>query len=127
MLVAPVIPGLNDHEMPAVLSAAKTAGAVCASTELLRLPFAVAPMFEAWLDRNYPEKKEKVLNRIRAMRGGKLYDSRFGTRMRGEGIFADQIAQMFQVARRKVGLPEDGPDLSTAAFRRPAGAQLRLL
>ena len=71
-------------------------------------------------------EKDKVLNRIRAIRGGKLNDPRFGHRMRGEGIFADQISQMFHVARRKVGLPEDGPELSTAAFRRPEGAQLRL-
>jgi hypothetical protein len=67
-----------------------------------------------------------VLNRIRAMRGGKLNDPRFGSRMRGQGIFADQISQMFHIARRMVGLPEDGPELSTAAFRRPEGAQLAL-
>ena len=66
------------------------------------------------------------MNRIRAIRGGKLNDPRFGARMRGEGIFADQISQMFHVARRKAGLPEDGPELSTAAFRRPDGSQLEL-
>ena len=126
ILVAPVIPSLNDHEMPAVLAAAKAAGAICAGTEVLRLPFAVAPLFEQWLDRNYPEKKEKVLGRIRAVRGGKMNDPRFGSRMRGEGIFADQISQMFHVARRKAGLPEDGPDLSIASFRRPTGPQLDL-
>ncbi len=126
VLVAPVIPALNDHEIPLVLAAAKTAGAEWAGTEILRLPLTVAPIFEEWLQRNVPGKKEKVLNRIRAIRGGKLNDSRFGSRMRGEGIFADQISQMFHVARRKVGIPEDGPELSTAAFRRPEGAQLRL-
>lgn len=126
VLVAPVIPALNDHEIPSVLAAAKSAGAVCASTGILRLPLTVAPVFEQWLDRNVPGKKDKVLNRIRAIRGGKLNDPSFGSRMRGEGIFADQISQMFHVARRKVGLPEDGPELSAAAFRRPGGAQLAL-
>ncbi len=90
------------------------------------MPLTVAPIFEQWLERNVPGKKDKVLNRIRAIRGGKLNDPRFGARMRGEGIFADQISQMFHVARRKVGLPDDGPELSTAAFRRPEGAQLAL-
>ncbi|SPE53126.1 Radical SAM domain protein [Verrucomicrobia bacterium] len=126
VLVAPVIPALNEHEIPSVLAAAKTAGARWAYTEILRLPLTVAPVFQEWLERNFPEKKEKILGRIRAIRGGKLNDPRFGSRMRGEGIFADQISQMFQVARRKAGLPEDGPELSTAAFRRPEGPQLAL-
>src|SRR6516164_4972103 len=124
VLVAPVIPALNDHEMPAVLAAAKDAGAGWADTEVLRLPLTVAPVFQQWLEHNFPEKKEKVIGRIRAIRGGKLNDARFGSRMRGEGIFADQISQMFKVARRKVGLNEDAPELSTAGFRRPEGPQL---
>ena len=127
VLVAPVIPALNDHEIPSVLAAAKAAGAGWADMEILRLPLTVAPIFEQWLERNVPGKKDKVLNRIRAMRGGKLNDPRFGFRMRGEGIFADQISQMFHVARRKAGLPEDGPEMSTADFRRPEGSQLALL
>ena len=126
VLVAPVIPALTDHEIPSVLAAAKAAGAVWAGTEVLRLPLAVAPIFEQWLERTVPEKKEKILGRIRALRGGKLNDPRFGSRMRGEGIFADQISQMFHVARRKVGLPHDSPELSIAAFRRPSGSQLAL-
>jgi DNA repair photolyase len=87
---------------------------------------AVAPIFETWLEQHFPDRKEKVLGQIRAIRGGKLNDPRFGTRMRGEGIFAEQISQMFHVACRKVRLPEDGPALSTAAFRRPEGKQLGL-
>jgi DNA repair photolyase len=126
VLVAPVIPAVNDYEIPSVLAAAKAAGACSAGTEILRLPLTVAPIFVQWLERTLPEKKDKVLGRIRAIRGGKLNDPRFGSRMRGEGIFADQISQMFHVARRKVGLPEDWPELSTAAFRRPEGAQLGL-
>jgi DNA repair photolyase len=126
VLVAPVIPALNDHEIPSVLAAAKAAGAGWAYTEVLRLPLAVAPVFQQWLERNVPAKKAKILGRIRAIRGGKLNDPHFGSRMRGQGIFADQIAQMFHVARRKAGFPEDGPELSVAAFRRPEASQLTL-
>ncbi len=126
VLVAPVIPALTDHEIPSVLAAAKAAGAVWAGTEVLRLPLAVAPIFEQWLERTVPAKKEKILGRIRALRGGKLNDPRFGSRMRGEGSFADQISQMFHVARRKAGLPETSPELSTAAFRRPGSSSLSL-
>jgi DNA repair photolyase len=124
VLVAPVIPGLNDHENPRVLAAANAAGAGWAGSEIVRLPLTVAPIFQAWLERNVPDKKDKVLGRIRAVRGGKLNEPRFGKRMSGEGLFADQIAQIFHVARRKVGLLEHGPELSTAAFRRPEGRQL---
>jgi len=126
VLVAPVIPALNEPEVPAVLQAAKAAGAAWAGTEVLRLPLAVAPIFADWLTRTVPGKKDKILGRIRAMRGGQLNDPRFGTRMRGEGIFADQIAQMFKVARRRAGIPEEAPELSVADFRRPEGAQLEL-
>jgi DNA repair photolyase len=126
VLVAPVIPALNDHEIPTVLAAVKNCGAKWAGMGILRLPLTVAPVFAEWLCQNFPEKKDKVLNRIRALRGGKLNDPRFGSRMNGEGVFADQISQMFRVTRRKVGIPEEWPDLSTAAFRRPDGAQLGL-
>ncbi len=126
VLVAPAIPAINDHEIPSVLAAAKAAGAGWAYTEVLRLPLTVAPIFLDWLERNFPDRKDKVLGRIRAIRGGKLNDPRFGSRMRGEGIFADQISQIFHIARRQVGFPEDGPELSTAAFRRPQGDQLGL-
>ena len=124
VLLAPIIPGLTDHEIPSLLKSAADAGAKFAGCVTLRLPHAVAPMFEQWLTTHFPERKEKVLNRLRALRGGKLYDPRFGVRMTGEGIFADQISQMFEAARRKVGISEQGPELSTAAFRRPAGAQM---
>jgi DNA repair photolyase len=126
VLVAPVIPALNDHEIPSVLASAKSAGAGWACTEVLRLPLTVGPVFQEWLEQHFPGMNEKILGRIRAIRGGKLNDSRFGSRMSGEGIFAEQIWQLFSVARRKVGLSEDGPELSTAAFRAPGGAQLTL-
>ena len=124
--VAPVIPGLTDHEMPAILAAAAEAGATSAWFTVVRLPHGVAPLFEQWLTTHFPDCKEKVLNRIRSLRGGKLYRAEFGQRMRGEGIFAEQIEQMFDVARRKAGIKNDHRELSTAAFRRPGPAQLTL-
>jgi DNA repair photolyase len=128
VLVAPIIPALTDHEIPSILNAAAEAGASFAGYEMLRLPYGVKEVFEAWLDRHYPERKEKVLSQIRSVRGGKLNQSEFGTRMRGTGIRADQVAQMFRVARRKAGIGDDGPELSAAAFRRleGKGAQLGL-
>jgi DNA repair photolyase len=124
--VAPIIPGLTDHEMPKILQAAHDAGATSAGYTVVRLPYANAPLFEQWLQVHFPERKEKVLNRLKAMRGGKLYDAQWGKRFSGEGIFAEQIAQMFEVARRKAGFKEDYAELSTAAFRRPGGTQLSL-
>ncbi len=126
VVVAPVIPGLTDHEIPAIIAAAAEAGATFAAHSVLRLPYAVAPLFEEWLTRHLPEKKDKVLHRLRALRRGKLNNSEFGLRMTGEGIFADQIARLFEVACRKAGLPGREPELSTAYFRRAGGAQLKL-
>jgi len=122
VLMAPVIPGLTDHEMPAVLEAAHTAGACFAGFVTLRLPFGLGPLFEEWLKNHYPERADKVLGRIRAIRGGKLNDPRFGSRMRGEGVFAEQLEQMFHVASRKAGFGKARPELSTAAFRVPSSA-----
>jgi DNA repair photolyase len=127
VMVAPVIPGLTDHEMPAILKAAADAGAKFAGYVTLRLPYSVAPLFEEWLGRHFPDRKDKVLNRIRSLRDGKLNDSQFGSRMRGEGIFADQISAMFSVARRKAGILNPPLELSTASFRRIEKNQLSLL
>jgi DNA repair photolyase len=126
VLQAPVIPGLTDHEIPSLVTAAVEAGAKYAGYVVLRLPYAVAPLFEQWLTQHFPQKKEKVLNRIRAIRGGKLNQAQFGMRMRGNGIFADQIDSLFDVAVRKAGIAGNSPNLSTAAFQRPAGNQLSL-
>jgi DNA repair photolyase len=126
VMVAPVLPGLTDHEIPAILEAAADAGARFASYTLLRLPGAVAELFADWLDRHVPERKEKVLSRIRSLRGGRLNDPRFGHRHRGEGPFAAQVRSLFQAGVRRAGLPQDRPHLSTAAFRRPGGVQLGL-
>lgn len=126
-MVAPVIPAVTDHEIPNILEAAASAGATSASKVMLRLPHAVAPLFEAWLDRHLPERKKKVLSKVRAMRGGRLYDGRFAVRQRGTGFGADQTEALFELARRRHGLARKGPELSTAAFRRPGGEQLGLL
>ncbi len=125
--VAPIVPGLTDHEIPAILKAAAEAGAMSAWYTIVRLPYAVAPMFEKWLEIHFPDRKEKVLNYIRSMRDGKLYKADWGTRMRGAGLFAEQIEQMFTVARRKAGIDNNNyQPLSTAAFRRAGGSQLSL-
>lgn len=126
VMVAPVIPGLNDHEIPDILSAAQRAGALYAGYILLRLPHGVAELFEDWLSRHYPNRTKRVLNRIRSMRGGKLYDSRFKSRMRGEGVFAEQVANLFSVSCTKANISKHSPRLSTASFRRAEGSQLSL-
>jgi DNA repair photolyase len=125
VMVAPVIPGINDHEIPAIVAACAKAGAQFAGHVLLRLPWAVAPLFEHWLDEHFPERKAKVLERVRAFRGGKLYDSRWRKRQIGEGVFAEQIANLFEVSCRRAGMTER-PKLSTTSFRRP-NEQLKLL
>lgn len=127
VLVAPVIPGLTEHELPGILAAAAEAGARRAGYVLLRLPHAVKDVFLQWLDDHEPGKKERVVSRLRDLRGGKLYDATFGDRMRGQGIFAEQIKQMFEVAARRAGLNREEIALSTAHFRRPGGVQLELL
>jgi len=86
----------------------------------------VKSLFESWLERHYPERKDKVLNRIRALRGGKLNDPNFHSRMKGEGIFAEQMAELFRLACKKAGIHERRPQLSTEHFRRPSGSQLAL-
>jgi DNA repair photolyase len=126
VMVAPVIPGLNDTEVPAILRAAADAGACGAGWIMVRLPHAVAPLFDGWLARHFPDRRDKVLNRLRALRGGKLYDSTFGARMRGEGLMADQIGALFDATARKCGLDRNRATLSTSAFRRPPGGQLAL-
>ena len=119
VMSAPIIPGLNDHEVPAILQAAAEAGARFAGYTVVRLPYAVAPLFARWLEEHFPDRKEKVLGRIRHLRGGeRLNDPRFQTRMRGEGIFAEQIRALFAAGCKRAGMGER-PALSTDAFRRP--------
>src|SRR5436309_297358 len=129
VLIGPVIPGLNDAEIPRILEAAARAGAESASWVLLRLPKPVDELFERWLEERYPERRARVLGRIRDTRAGRLSDSTFGRRQRGQGEYAEQIAALFAAAAKKHGLERRLPPLETAAFRRPPtpGAQLSLL
>lgn len=129
--VAPVIPALTDQEIPSILEAAAAAGATSAVLIPLRLPWGVAALFDTWLRRHFPDRRTKVLARVRSMRGGRLNDPRFGHRMRGEGPFAKQIRDLFEVNRRRFGLADSMPPLSAALFRPPSaprreGDQLEL-
>ncbi|HUY31834.1 MAG TPA: PA0069 family radical SAM protein [Pirellulales bacterium] len=128
VMVAPIIPGLTDHETPAVLETARQAGATAAGYVLLRLPLTVEPVFRAWLQENYPNKKERVEALIRSTRGGKLTDSHFGQRMRGQGNYAGQIARNFEVFSHRLGLDRRLPELDVTQFRPPrrASGQLQL-
>ncbi len=126
--VAPVIPALNDSEIPAILRAAARAGACQAAYVMLRLPYAVKDLFTAWLEEHFPDRKEKVLHRLESLHGGKLNDPRFGSRMRGEGPFAEQVRQLFMMGMKKSGMKLREYRLSTASFQRPelATPQLKL-
>ncbi len=130
VMVAPVIPGLTEHELPRILEAAHEAGAAHASYVLLRLPLAVAGLFEEWLQRHRPDAREKILGRIRATRDGRLNDARFGVRMRGEGPLADLIRQVFHVNSTRLGMNRQPWPVATAAYCRPSAhageLQLRL-
>jgi len=124
VMVAPIIPGLTDHEVPKILDACAKAGAQFAGYTIVRLPWAVAPLFEHWLEEHFPERKEKVLGRIRDVRQNRLNNSQWHTRMTGEGIFAEQIASMFAISCRRNRMCAR-PKLSCASFQRPT-TQLRL-
>jgi DNA repair photolyase len=120
VMVAPVIPGLTDEELPRILEAAAEAGARSAGYILVRLPFAVRPIFQDWLARNFPLKKDRVEGLIRSTRGGRLNDPRWGSRMSGEGAYADQIEQTFNVFAKKYRLDGSLPPLDSSQFRRPS-------
>jgi DNA repair photolyase len=119
VMAAPMIPGLNDHELERILEAAHEAGATTAGWVLVRLPHELKEIFEAWLRANVPTQAEKVLARIRETRGGALNDPRFGSRQRGEGPYAQMLARRFAVASRRLGLDRKHAPLDTSRFRRP--------
>jgi len=119
VLVAPLIPGLTDSELPAILAAAAESGASSAGYTLLRLPGAVRDVFSEWLERTQPEVRGRVLARIRAVRGGRLNDAKFGRRLRGQGNIADAIAATFRLFAHKLELDRPVAELSTTHFRRP--------
>ena len=119
VLMAPVIPGLNDSEIPNVLAASKDAGATGAGYILLRLPLTVTPVFWEWLERAYPNRLLRVQTRIQAVRDGKFNDSRFGARMSGTGEISRRIADLFCLFRKRYGLDAGLPPLDCSRFRRP--------
>lgn len=128
VMVAPIIPGLNDSEIPSILKAAADAGAQSAGKVLLRLPLTVLPVFQEWLERTQPLKKDRVESLIKACRNGKMSSANFGERMSGSGLIAEQIQKTFLVFRKKYGLDRELPELNRADFRppKPVTGQLRL-
>ena len=126
VLVAPLIPVLTDSELETILKAARAAGAQAAGYVLLRLPHELKALFTTWLETHYPDPANHVMNRLRDMRGGREYDSRFGERMRGTGNYADLIAKRFELAERKLGFG-DFPPLDCSQFIPPhRESQLKL-
>lgn len=120
VLCSPMIPMINDRELEALLEAARYAGAQSASYMMLRLPREVGPLFEEWLAAHYPQRANHVMSLIRQLRGGEIYDSRFGHRFRGEGPFADLLAKRFEVAMRRLGLGRRSSfNLDCTAFAPP--------
>jgi DNA repair photolyase len=128
VMVAPVIPALNDMEIERILDAAHAAGVREAGYVLLRLPLELRGLFREWLAANYPHREEHVFKLIRDMRGGKDYDAAWGKRMKGTGPYAWMIGRRFELACEKLGLNERKVSLSTEHFRRPKpnSAQLSL-
>ena len=122
VLVAPVIPVLNDSELESILAAVAEAGATTAGYVMLRLPHEVKDLFAQWLQQHYPLKAEHVLNRVRDIRGGKLNSSEFGERMIGQGEYANLVEQRFRLAYRKYGFGREGAALRCDLFRVPARA-----
>jgi len=126
VLIAPVIPGLTDHEVPNIVKAVADAGAKWAHAIPVRLPGAVLPIFENWLEAHFPDRKQKIMNRIKELRGGKMYDSRFHHRMRGQGEMYEQMKKMAELHIRKYGLNVEGAELSAENFRRVEAGQMNL-
>ncbi|MFC3073825.1 PA0069 family radical SAM protein [Shinella pollutisoli] len=126
IMMAPVIPGLNDHEIERVLDSGKAAGAAEASYVLLRLPLEVSPLFRDWLLRNYPDRYRHVMSLVRSMRGGKDYDAEFGKRMKGAGPYAWQIARRFEMAAKRLELTRTRRNLAVDQFVPPAGGGVQL-
>ncbi len=128
VMVAPIIPGLNDHEIESILEAAYAAGAREAGYVLLRLPLELKEIFREWLATEFPDRAQRVLSLLQSMHGGKDYVADFGLRQRGRGPYADQIAKRFRLALKRLGLNIDRQDLRCDLFQAPvlAGQQMRL-
>jgi DNA repair photolyase len=117
VMMGPIVPGLTEHEIPSILQKTAEAGAVSAAYTMMRLPYGVKDLFQTWVHQHYPDRAKKILNRIREVRGGNLNDPRFGSRMRGEGFHADQIAHIFKMSKKRYGLDKGFPRLTTKHFR----------
>ncbi|CAN7315004.1 PA0069 family radical SAM protein [Phenylobacterium sp. LjRoot219] len=128
VMFAPSIPGLNDHEMEAVLQRSAEAGAVGAGYVALRLPLEIKELFEEWLATDHPDRAARVMSLVRQMRGGAAYQSAWGKRMTGEGPVAEAMRQRFKLAKRRFGLDQPLPPLDLGQFAppRPDSAQLQL-
>jgi DNA repair photolyase len=127
VMVGPVVPGLTDEEMPEILQAAAERGATHAYYVMLRLPGVVRELFLRWVEDTFPDRKAKIVNRLRDLRGESLTDPRFGVRMRGEGEWADVVSRLFRITCRRLNLNGPRQELATGAFRRhPSNGQLRL-
>jgi DNA repair photolyase len=124
--VAPIIPGLTDHECVNILEAAKEAGAQYAGYTIVRLPYGVKNLFVNWLEQHFPDRKDKVLNRIKSIRDGDLNDATFGKRFRGEGVFAEQIRNLFKINKERLGFDSGRNSLNAEDFRPGKGTQLKL-
>jgi DNA repair photolyase len=126
--VSPLIPALTDHELESVMQAGRDAGARFANSIPLRLPLEVAGLFRDWLETTFPDRASRVMGRVRELHGGRDYDPEFGTRMRGQGLWADLIHRRAELARRRLGLDEGLPALRCDLFQPPArtGDQLTL-
>ena len=124
--IAPIIPGLTDDEIVPIMEAVKTAGAQSVSYTILRLPYAVKDIFLKWLEDHQPNRKNKVINKIKSLKSGELNRSEFGERFRGEGAYGEQIRQLFAIHKRRLELGTEVVQLNTDAFRRPERNQLTL-
>ena len=124
--IAPIIPGLTDDEIVPIMEAAKKAGAESLSHTILRLPYGVKDIFLKWLDDHQPNRKGKVINRLKSLKDGKLNRSEFGERFRGEGAYARQIEQLMEIHKKRLGLNQDRKPLNSSEFRRPKTDQLSL-
>lgn len=124
VMIGPAIPGLNDEEIPAIFRSAREAGAKSAGYNMVRLPYAVRPIFEEWLEKNVPLEAKKIMARIQMVRDGRMNDPEFGSRMRGTGGYANYIKELFRKTCKRLGLNEERSHLTTEHFRRPGAMTL---
>lgn len=126
IMASPMIPALSDPELEAILKAGRDAGARTASWIMLRLPREVSPLVQEWLAQHYPDRAGRIMSRLREMHGGKEYDATWHRRMRGEGPYAEMVAQRFEVAVKRLGLSKSAPRMRCDLFRKPVGDQRQL-